>query len=86
MASIEDIPNDLAVAFAHAAQVIRWEQTLDKGEMPPEWMWPFPDDLNLWFEDVQAARDERASPNSDAGDDGDMVENDLAPRRPRSRR
>lgn len=52
--------------------------------MPPEWMWPFPEDLKLWFEDVQAAREERAKGGSDSGDDdGDMVENELAPKRAR---
>lgn len=34
--------------------------------MPPEWMWPFPDELENWFGDVKA---KRPSP----GDDRDVV-------------
>lgn len=54
--------------------------------MPPEWMWPFPDELELWFEDVKQARKEKYGPGgADDSDDDDMIENKLAPRRARSR-
>lgn len=66
-------------------RVIGWEANLDTDEMPPEWMWPFPDDLELWFEDVKQARKERFSGGQDDNDDDDMVENELAPRRARRR-
>ncbi len=66
--------------------VVTWEQHYTSEEMPPEWMWPFPEELNLWFEDVKAARDERmAGGGKDDDDEGEMVENDLAPPRPTAR-
>lgn len=44
--------------------------------MPPEWMWPFDDDLEVWFEDVDRKRKEKYGGDSEPSES--MLENEFA--------
>lgn len=35
--------------------------------MPPEWMWPFDAELELWFEEVERKREEKYGGGESAG-------------------
>jgi hypothetical protein len=39
-----------------------WYSNLQEEDIPPEWMWPFSDEVNEWFGDVKA---KKASPGDD---------------------
>lgn len=67
MTCIDDIPWDLAEAISHAHKVLDWYGNLQEEDIPPEWMWPFVEEINDWFQDVKAKR-------GVAGDDRDVVE------------
>lgn len=55
-------------AISHAEMILGWYENLPKHEVPPEWMWPFPDELESWFERIEEERKEgRTGP--DKGDD-----------------
>lgn len=71
------MPNDLVRAIAHAHRLLDWEENLQSEEMPPEWMWPFDDELEAWFEEVQRKRDEKYGGDSSASSEP-MMSNDLA--------
>lgn len=54
--------------------------------MPPEWMWPFDNDLDQWFAEVEEKRKERYGRGGGDDDDTDdkdkpMMTNELARRR-----
>jgi hypothetical protein len=70
--TIESIPYDLAVAISHASMVLSWYENLMKHEIPPQWMWIFADELEEWFEEVEAER--RSSSN--IGDNTHLVDNE----------
>lgn len=55
-----------------------WVDNLPREEMPPRWMWPFAEELEIWFEGVEEQRKEKYG-NSDAGSDTEspMMENEL---------
>lgn len=44
------------MAMEHANRVLDWHENLTKEEVPPEWMWPFEDELDVWFEQVEENR------------------------------
>lgn len=62
MTSLDDIPWDLAEAISHATRVLEWHANLTEEDIPPEWMWPFVDEINEWFGDV---KEKRAAPTDD---------------------
>lgn len=63
------------MAVSHADTILHWRENLLADEMPPEWMWPFPDELNKWFEQVELDREARAK----GEDPGEHLErNELA--------
>lgn len=79
--AIADVPGDFLAALSHANTVLGWSEFLGKDEIPPEWMWPFSDELNEWFKEVQIAREKKYNVSSDNdGDDEDYdyLENDMA--------
>jgi hypothetical protein len=50
-------------------------------EMPPAWMWPFDNELEEWFEEVDRKRRAKYSPAGEDEDDepiGDMMQNEFA--------
>lgn len=57
--SVDSVSWDLEFAVEHASTIIGWQHNLSKDEMPPRWMWPFPDELEIWFEEVEANRDQK---------------------------
>lgn len=64
------------MAVTHALTVLGWQENLLSEEMPPEWMWPFTEELEEWFEEVTARR--RDGTSRDVLEDApDMVENTL---------
>jgi hypothetical protein len=53
---IEDAPWDLVEAIRHAQMISFWQENLPAADMPPEYMWPFVEALNDWFDQVHAHR------------------------------
>lgn len=39
--------------------MLEWYENLTDDEIPPQWMWPFSDELERWFAQVQADREAR---------------------------
>jgi hypothetical protein len=39
--------------------ILHWQENLVRDEMPPEWMWCIDHELEIWFERIEAERDER---------------------------
>lgn len=60
----------------HAHRVLSWQENLMSEEVPPPWMWPFEDELELWFEEVDRKRKERFGGDSEP--EGEMMENEYA--------
>lgn len=60
----------LAVSQAH--RILDWLDNLTEAETPPEWMWPFDDELKEWFAEVQRARDRRYG-GGDRDDEDEVV-------------
>ncbi len=62
--------------------MLDWYENLQKDEIPPEWMWPFDDELEVHFDQVEEDRKNRTSSGSqtanDSGDGGRMMSNELA--------
>lgn len=78
--SIQDIPWDLSLAIDHAIRVCSWQENLIGKEMPPQWMWPFEDELELWFERVDAQRKEKYGGGSDDDETSPMMSNEFSER------
>ncbi len=77
MTSVEDFPVDLMRAISHGNRILDWYENLEEGQVPPEWMWVFEDELNTWFDRIKEERKSRFSSDS-SSDDGDMMQNELA--------
>jgi 5,10-methenyltetrahydromethanopterin hydrogenase len=71
---INDISNDLHAAIQHADMVLGWFENLPKDETPPEWMWPFSDEIKGWFEEVTWAREQKYGGGGDSYADMDSNE------------
>lgn len=79
VASADEVPFDLMRAIEHASQIIDWQENLPKEDIPPEWMWPFIDELEIWFEEVDNRRKESSGGSSSSGDTTvPMMTNELA--------
>lgn len=74
------MPLDLVLAINHANRVSDWQENLGNEEMPPSWMWPYEDELESWFEEVERTRKERYGGGGGGGDDVPMVANELVDR------
>lgn len=71
----------LQVAIEHALTVINWHENLPKEDIPPEYLWADSEGLELWWESVEARREDGVPTSSgDEWDDSEprMAENDLA--------
>lgn len=77
MNTIEDVPLDLLRTISHANKVLDWHENLSSDDIPPEWMWPFDDLLEEWFEDVKASH-KAGSSEVDNRTVVPMMSNDLA--------
>lgn len=73
------MPADLMRAIAHANRVLDWMDNLAEEEMPPEWMWPFDEEINSHLDQVmQDRKDKYSNPSPSGGDDGTMMSNEFA--------
>lgn len=61
----------------HATRINNWYENLTSEDMPPQWMWPFEDELSSWFELVEIRRKERYGGDTD--DDAAMTRNEWSP-------
>lgn len=69
----------MVAAISHAHKVLDWYENLPKKEIPPEWMWPFDEELDVFFEEVEEARKTASSPSApDDEDGGPMMSNELS--------
>lgn len=73
------MPHELVMAIEHSHRILDWQDNLVSEEIPPQWMWPFEEELQIWFQQVEEKRNER---NGRSGDNGDtnvpMMSNDMA--------
>lgn len=78
--SVNDIPWDLSVAIEQGLRICNWQENLLDDEMPPNWMWPFDDELEIWFENVDRERAEKYGGSSSSSDveSTEMMGNELA--------
>lgn len=68
------------MAIGQALTVIWWQENLLPDEMPPEWMWNLPDELDDWFAEVEAKREDRTASGrgrDELEDAPDMMQNEL---------
>lgn len=62
---VELLPWDFLMAVRHAQRILAWFENRREKDIPPEWMWPFPDEIDRWFDDVDRKdKPERESPDS----------------------
>lgn len=59
------------VAVAHADMLLSWEEHLPRHERPPEWMWPYPQELKVHFERVEQNRKDGVTPEDRAAEEGE---------------
>lgn len=75
------------MAVAHADHILQLQENLDRDEMPPEWMWPFTDEMNEHIDRVQADRRNRySSGGSDSPSSEDTMQDNQLLVRPSGRR
>lgn len=67
---------EIIAAIQHANTILTWHENLPEEEMPPEWMWPFPDELEEHFAEVKWARKQKYNGSGGDDDDWGMVENE----------
>lgn len=69
------------MAIEHALKVCSWQENLIGKEMPPSWMWPFDDELEIWFERVDRERKEKYGGDSeDDREESPMMDNTYSER------
>lgn len=75
--TIEDVPYEYVRAIEHAYTILSWHENYMSKEIPPPWMWPFPDELEIWFEEVRLSQD---NPSDDTDEESSSVGNEYADR------
>lgn len=68
----QPLSTEITKAINHALTILSiYENVSDSDHVPPEYLWPFDDELNKWFD---AIKDEIAgNGNSSFNQDGDTV-------------
>jgi hypothetical protein len=56
---VEEIPWPIVVAVNQALTVISWHENLPRDEQPPRHIWHSPELVELWFKDVEEARNSK---------------------------
>lgn len=79
--SVDELPWDLCAAIEHALRVCTWQENLVSDEMPPDWMLPFDDELEIWFERVDRERKDKYGGGSNDEPAGEMMGNEFAQER-----
>lgn len=59
------MPFDLYKVIEHAHNILLWQENLTEEETPPEWMWSVDHELEVWFEQIKVARDEKYGAHKD---------------------
>lgn len=72
------MPADLLRAITHAFKILSWYENLEEEEIPPEWMWPFDDELKLWFEEMAEARKAKYNGSGSGDTEVPLMENELS--------
>jgi hypothetical protein len=72
------VPHELVMAIEHAHRILDWHDNMVSEEIPPQWMWPFEDELKIWFQQVEEKRDERNGNHGDKDTTVPMMSNDMA--------
>lgn len=78
--AMQDVPNDLVMAVAHAQYILRSSEQLMEDEHPPHWKWAFQDEINAHFERLKRKREAKYSGKSTSDDEepaGGMAQNEL---------
>lgn len=76
---IEDVPHEFLKAIEHSEIILSWYENLQAKEIPPPWMWPFQDELDKWFEEIESIRKNESGSGSDETPE-DMDDNEFASR------
>ena len=74
------MPQDLLQVIEWAQTIGTWQENLTRDEVPPEWMWTVDHELEIWFERVDAEREERygtGSSKTSNRDEASMMNNEL---------
>jgi len=72
------VPHDLLQVIQWGQTICSWQEHLSKDEMPPEWMWAVDHELEIWFERVDAERDEKYGTGRKSKDtQSPMMDNEL---------
>lgn len=66
------------MAIAHAHRVLDWQENLPSDEVPPSWMWPFEDELEIWFDQVEEKREDKYGRKSGGDETVPLMSNELA--------
>ncbi len=69
---------ELLRVISHSQMILQWQENLLSEEMPPAWMWPFDDEIEGWFREVNRARDNGGSGPEPRTDASEMMDNQLA--------
>ena len=65
--TMEDVPAELLGAIDHALLVLNWhENSIDKEEIPPQWMWHLDWELKDWWKKVEERRKDKYSGHDDS--------------------
>ena len=70
---------DLNKAINHALSMMHiFENVTDSDHIPPEYLWPFDDEIKEWFENIRAEMNLKSG--SGGGDESSVVQNEHAER------
>jgi len=68
----------LARAIDHAARILNWQESVLSEDMPPSWMWPFEEELEVWFDEVHRKQEEKYGGGGSSDETVPMMGNQLA--------
>lgn len=77
--TIEEVPEELLRVIEHAGTVLIWHENLPQEDIPPSWMWPLQDQLDLHFKMVDDKRDGDSGSSDEAGtavDRNELIDQD----------
>lgn len=66
------------MAIEHAHRILDWHENLPGDEIPPSWMWAFEEELEIWFDEVEAKRKEKYGDSSSKDESVPMMNNELS--------
>lgn len=69
--SIWDVSAEYLAVFSHAEKILSWLEHLTEDETPPEWMWPYDWETDVWMKRVTDERKKRFGGDKDSVTDFD---------------